>query len=43
MLHEFGKRYFEKAPNALLAAIDERFQVPRTVKVYCCYIYIYIR
>jgi len=26
MLHEFGKRYYEKAPNALLAAIDERFQ-----------------
>ena len=26
MLHEFGKRYFEKAPNALLGAIDERFQ-----------------
>lgn len=26
MLHEFGKRYYEKAPNVLLAAIDERFQ-----------------
>jgi len=26
LMHEFGKRYYEKAPNALLAAIDERFQ-----------------
>jgi len=26
MLHEFGKRYYEKAPNVLLGAIDERFR-----------------
>jgi len=26
MMHEFGKRYFEKAPNSLLAPMDDRFQ-----------------
>ncbi len=34
MLHEFGKRYFEKAPNSLLAAMDDRFQVSMAVSKY---------
>ena len=30
LLHEFGKRYYEKAPNALLSAMEERFQVTQS-------------